>query len=45
MEGGEDVRVDLLLSAFAGCLIGWFWLDKLIARVLDGMERRRTWRR
>lgn len=32
-RGGEDVRVDLILSAFAGCLIGWFWLDEIAARV------------
>lgn len=27
------MRADLILSAFVGCLIGWFWLDKFIARV------------
>lgn len=27
------MRVDLILSSFVGCLIGWFWLDKIIARV------------
>ena len=40
------MRVDLILSAFVGCLIGWFWLDKLIARVMAWREKEgHTWRR